>query len=200
MISGLPKLPKLSTKGSVLSILGNVQANLWALLTGGYAWGVFEAGSETPAVDVDSVAEMSFRSESQVSDYRVATGSFATYNKVQVPFELPFILTRGGTQAEREAFLDWLKDNQEKPTLFDIVTPEKVFKNVTLSRFTFERKSDAGAGMIVAECVFTEVREAPLLYYSTKEKAADTSEAQDAGDKPAEPPTRTDAKPTTKEP
>lgn len=133
------------------------------------------------AVEVDSVVELSARKESQVSDYRIETGSFSSYNKVRIPGTVNVMITRGGNQTQRKVLLAWLEENAEKTTVFDIVTPDNIYKNMTLEAFEVRRTArEGGASLIMAECSFRKILEVQPVYYSVGQ--AKTQNAQSAND------------------
>lgn len=183
---GLPSLPKLPTgTGFVNSILGRGQSALWQLLTLEPVWGIYEAGSSTTlAVEVDSVMEVSVSEEADVPHYRLQTNSYATYNKIAQPMEIPLRIAKGGSDEERSAFIAWLQTAARNPTVYDILTREAVFRNVTLEKYSYERTAENGEDLVIAECQFVEVREAPEQYYNAEQGQANTQNAGDADGKP----------------
>lgn len=59
-------------------------------------------------VTIDSVVSVSQRKGSELSNYRIETGSFATFNKVEKPRQVQLRITKGGPEDERGMFLRWL--------------------------------------------------------------------------------------------
>lgn len=188
----LKKLPSVGKSSVVVALLGMAQGLLWKWLQSKKEWGVYVAGTTNEAFAVDSVIELTATREASVSDYRIETGSFATYNKVSRPMEIPIRLSKGGSTDERGDFLVWLKQSamppsQQNPTLFDILTPEGKFFGVTLSRYSVRRTATAGVTVIYADCVFVEVRQIKFAYYKAGEKRADTTAAAAPAAKPPSP-------------
>ena len=183
---GLPSLPKLpSGKGIFTNLLSFGQGKLWQLLTLEPTWGIYMAGSSTElAVAVDSVIEVSLNEESDVPDYRLQTGSFASYNKISQPTEIPLVISKSGSIEEREVFLSWLKEAVRNPTVFDIMMPEKSYQSLTLQGYTTDRTQDGGMDLIVAKCKFLEIREAPEQYYDAQQGQASTANTTDPDGKP----------------
>lgn len=62
----------------------------------------------TTEVHIDSVVALNQRKGSELSNYRIEDGSFATYNKVEKPRQVQIRLAKGGTEDERGMFLRWL--------------------------------------------------------------------------------------------
>ena len=184
---GLPSLPKLpSGKGIFNNLLALGESKLWQLLTLEPTWGIYESGSSTTlAVQVDSVQQVSITGEADVPTYRLQTGGFASYNKIPDPIEISLRISKGGTDTERQAFIDWLKTARDNPTVFDILTAEAVFLNMTLQDYKYDRTADDGMDMVVAECSFLEIREAPDQFYDAQQGQANTQNTGDADAKPS---------------
>lgn len=172
---------------AVPTLLSAAEGAIFDLLSVSETWGVFLPGTITPAVTVDSFVEGSVSRESPVSEYRIETGSFATYNKVQKSRDTPITLSKSGTDAERLEFMKWLEQNCNSTTLFDVRWPEGAFSNVTLMSYRITRKATHGAMILYAECLFKEVREVPALYYNSGQPSTDTTNAASAADVPLTP-------------
>lgn len=196
---GLPSLPKISAKSILNTVLSRVGATLWQLFSNEPIWGIYQAGSSAIlAVQKDSVLEMSVMEESNVPDYRVQTGGFATYNKIAQPFEIPIRITKGGNPAERNMLITFLKTSVKQATVYDILMPECVWHNVTLTRYQIERtREKTGDDLIIADCWFKEIREAPSEYYNPQQGKADTTNTDDPDAVPAEMEKRTETTPAS---
>lgn len=194
---GLPSLPKLpSGKGIFNNLLAIGQGRLWQLLTLQPIWGIYEAGSSTDlAIEVTSVQDVSISEESDVPDYRLQTGSFASYNKIVQPKEIKLTITKNGSDLERQAFVNWLQQNVNQPTVYDILTADAVFSNLTLRDYEYERTADNGMDLIVAQCSFLEVREAPEQYYDAQQGVASTQNTGDIDAIPTVPEKKVEIKP-----
>ncbi len=146
----------------------------------------------TPVITPDSVLSLEWHGEERISDYPVMDGSFASFNKVKVPYDLRMVMTCQGlnyvqevlqsvTQQidqalgnlglafgqpmDRPAFLQQLDAMLDDTKLYDVVTPDKVYKNVNLVSYNHAKKNDDGATMIIAELLFREVRETITASY-----------------------------------
>lgn len=142
-------------------------------------------GGGKPAITPDSVISLEWHGEERISDYPVENGGFASFNKVAVPYDLRMVMTCAGlnyvqsilqpvtqqlNQAlsglglafgqpmSRDAFLAALDSMLDTTKLYDVVTPDKVYKNVNLVSYSHAKKHDDGATMVVAELIFREVR------------------------------------------
>lgn len=165
---GIPSLPKLSGKGILNTVLGSGQSYLWQLLSGTVTWGIYKAGSSTElAVEVDTVTNITVNEESQISDYRIQTGSFVSYNKVALPREVPISFCKTGSMDEINKFIEWLQKavrTAGDDYIYDILTPEKSFTSMALVRYSIERKRENSENILFVDCWFKEVRQAPEEY------------------------------------
>lgn len=162
---GIPNLLRPPSAGAVVTaILGRAAGAAWNYLFPGPAWGVYTAGTTTPAVDVSSVVALGLRKSSNVSDYKIETGSFVSYNKVETPRIVQIRITREGSELERAVLLNWLETQVKAPTLFDIVMPELRYANMTLIDFAVDRTATASLGMLVVDCGFQEIRQLEAAY------------------------------------
>lgn len=192
---GLPSLPKLAGGKAILNtILSRVQSTLWRILGLEPVWGIYEAGSSVVmAFQPDSVIEMSVSEESHIPDYRVQTGGFATYNKIAQPFEIPIRITKHGDSSERDTLIEFLKKAVKDVKTYDILMPECVWSNVTLTRYQIDRSREkTGHDLIIADCWFKEVREAPTVYYNPEQDKADTTNTGDPDAVPTTPEKQSD--------
>ena len=121
---------------------------------------------------IDSVLGLSVRKGSELSNYRLETGSFATYNKVEKPRIIPIRLVKTGTESDRQQFLMWLEFASKTTELFDVAVPEATYTNLTLVEYSTTRESRSGVTLIVADCVFQEVMQITFEYSNSKTQNA----------------------------
>jgi hypothetical protein len=119
-------------------------------------WGIFQGGSSV--IEFDSFLAVEVRDSSRIATYPLEDGAFASFNKVENPFEIRVTITRGGSPANRTAFLDSILGLKKSFDLYEIVTPEKTYLNVNLENFSFRRSSRSGKTLITAELFFKEIR------------------------------------------
>jgi hypothetical protein len=170
-----------------LLLLGAGESSIFSLLSLQPTWGIYVSGTQDVAIAVDSVVEMGVSRENPASNYRIESGSFASYNKVQNSRVVPILVSRGGTQAERSELLDWLEQNVNLPTTFDLLMPESALQNFTLVSYKIERRAEKGVTILYAQCHFMEIREVPALYYNSGTPTTDTSDAASSNDVPSTP-------------
>lgn len=167
-IPGFPILKSGKMPAPITSVISAVIGSLWSALFPGERWGIYEAGSETAKVEVDSVVELGLNGSAEASTYKIETGSFISYNKVRNPNAFMIRISKEGNAATRAYISEWLATNVEATTVFDVVMPEKRYNGYTLVDYRMLRSSASGAGMIVADLMIQEVRETAALYSNSK--------------------------------
>ncbi|MGL5220143.1 MAG: hypothetical protein ACRC8G_11880, partial [Plesiomonas shigelloides] len=143
--------------------------------------------------EVTSVIGVNLRREAALSDYRLESGSFATFNKVQRPMDIPIRITKEGNELERWDLLIWLEAEVGNASVFDIVTPEYRYPSMTLTGYGIQREASSGAGLIVADCIFQEVRETVPTYTNSTKAAQDAPTTPTSRTQTAAAPTNADA-------
>ncbi|MGL4756297.1 MAG: hypothetical protein ACRCXB_28420 [Aeromonadaceae bacterium] len=167
-IPGFPILKSGKIQAPITSLISAAIGSLWSALFPGEKWGIYEAGSETAKVEVDSVVELGLNGSAEASTYKIEAGSFVSYNKVRNPNAFMIRISKEGTAATRAYINEWLATNVEATTTFDIVMPEKRYNGYTLVEYRMLRSSASGAGMIVADLMIQEMRETSALYSNSK--------------------------------
>ena len=131
-------------------------------------WGIYNVDDLQPAFDIDSVVDVDFSMRTKVSQFPVESGSFANYNKVQEPFSGKLRLSVGGDSTRMAVFLVDLDYAVKDVTLFNLMTPEQTYKNVTLVDYSYKRSASSGCNKIEAEVSVVEIREVSPQYATTK--------------------------------
>lgn len=134
-------------------------------------WGVFDADGKSIG-DYDSLVASDYQNESRISDYPVEQGSFASYNKVDNPFDVAVTLNCGGDEARRAAFLTACESARKSREFYTVVTPEYTYKNVNFIGLNYRRSLRDGAYMLSVQLVGREVREKNAANSSPKDPGA----------------------------
>jgi hypothetical protein len=153
-IPGLPALPGDVVVDELELLVGDALAFLG--FSSGPQWGLFLGGEV--AVTADNVASFEFRQDMRLSNFPVEEGSFATYNKVQLPYDVRLQFSTGGSAADRQALIDSVDAVIASVDLFDAVTPEKVYESINPTHQSIRRTSRNGVGMVVIDVYCEEVR------------------------------------------
>ena len=111
----------------------------------GAQWGIFQNG--VPVVVADSVADMSYRQEWTMSDYATEQGAFQSFDKVQLPFDAR-VRFNAGSAAARSALLGSIAEIAGTTNLYDVVTPDAVYNDVSISHYDYRRTARSGLGLL----------------------------------------------------
>lgn len=151
-------------------------------------WGVFDAAGEQ-VISPDSILDFGYRSEFKIPDYPVQQGTFSSYNKIAVPFEIALRMVKASGSAsdpssalqQRTQFENDCEFVAASLDLYTIVTPEKSYVSVNPMRLDFTRREAKGSRQIEAEMYFRQIIEVTPQYSSTTTAAANTVNAQNPG-------------------
>lgn len=172
-----PLIPKVAGVPAVLRSAGQILNTLTSGLIPGneivnsligsepVRWGVF-GPSGTAIAQYDSVASVSYRNNTNISEYPIEQGSFASYNKVDNPFNITVLLSKGGNETDRNTFTNDLRDALHALTLYTVITEDGTFRNCNLQNIDWQREATNGAHMIRAYCEFTEIRQRGTTAFS----------------------------------
>lgn len=173
---GVPQLVRaaLFQPANTVTLGAQAQHNLWVSSQVAPSWGVFDSNGNK-VIDPDNVFAFSDRAEWRESDYPVQRGTFASFNKVVVPFEDTLRMTKGGSLSDRQKFLKSIDDIAGDTNLYQIRTPEKTYLNMNILRRELLRRSSEGAYFLEVDIFFRNIIE-QTPQYSTA--AANTANAQ----------------------
>lgn len=163
--AGVPAL--LPGSGAIFNTVALVTADAAGIL--GLAtqpqWGLFDQNGQ-PVIVGDSVISFDNDNESQISNYPVEQGGFESYNKVQLPFEITLVYTKGGSVSDRANFLAAIDAAKASLALLTVLTPEKSYPNVNVKRSTLTRTAKNGVTLLTVNVYCQEIRSAPALQFS----------------------------------
>lgn len=128
-------------------------------------WGVFDQSGKQIA-QYDSVISTDYRDDATISDYPVENGSFAAYNKVDMPFIKVVTLTCAGDVERRNAFQNDLRDARRSLKLYTVITEDATYLKCNLVSLSWTRTATKGAHRVEARCEFQEVREKGTTAFS----------------------------------
>lgn len=120
------------------------------------------------AFEFDSFASLNLKTESKIIQAPVEEGGFVMYNKVNTPLEISCVLIKHGLPQDLQEYVDALLNYADTTDLLSIVTPDREYANMNLTKVSFTRAAESGIDLIAAECSFTEVRQITLEYTSAK--------------------------------
>jgi hypothetical protein len=180
---GLP--PVLRQVGAAVNNVEMLTADVVSIVRmfQGPQWGIFDQNGG-PVLIGDSVISVDYRKEYRISDYPIEEGAFASYNKVQDPFDVRVVFACTGKQsllssllsggalgslisgtdpntAARTLFLQQTDTATAALDLYTVVTPEVSYPKVNIIHHDYRREAkDGGATMLRVEVWCREVRAA----------------------------------------
>lgn len=170
-IPGLPALPSSVIVDALQLLTGDALALLAP--SGGSQWGLFLDGEV--AVTADNVASFEFKQDMRISNFPVEEGSFATYNKVQLPYDVRLQFSTGGTASDRQALIDSVDAVIASTSLFDAPTPEKVYQNLNPTHQSLRRTARNGVGLLVIDVYCEEVRVTASQQFTSSQQGGGTT-------------------------
>ncbi len=160
-----------------------------------FEWGLFPAATpaqthsgqrnsgppvRTGGITGDSVKAVEYGREFTISTYPVEEGGFQSYNKVETPFDVLVIFTKGGDVASRDAFLAACESALESLALYDVATPEVTYTGVNVVRVGYRRTNVEGATLLTVEVGVQKVRTTATAAFSNT-KAVSGSDTTQTG-------------------
>ena len=173
----VPNVPGIPAVNFAVGAIASAVQQLTGDLIGDIApvtaiWGIYQGGS--PVVVADSVVGFSYKQEWSISDFPVEKGSFESYDKVQLPFDVRVQFTAGGSNATRAALLNSLAAIAGTTQIFDVVTPEVVYQSVTITHYDYSRTARNGVGLLKVDVWLLQVNQNTTTAFS-----ASTPDGQD---------------------
>jgi len=165
----------------VLQILG---------VTPGPRWGIFSASTGDPVLLADSVVSVQYAKDYKIPSYPIEGGSFANYNKVEIPFDVRVVFACGGAQSllstilnggaigtllmgsspnqsTRADFLQAVANAAASLSFVNVVTPEAAYTNCNITHYAYRRSNDQGTTLLLVEVWLMEIREPSAAQYVT---------------------------------
>ena len=121
-------------------------------------WGIYDDNGD-PVITADTVVEVGYRREYRISDFPVEEGSFASYNKVQTPYDVRVTFAIGGSVSDREAVLIQIGAACASLDLYSVVTPEFTYPQANVTHYDYRRTARRGLGLMEIEVWVEEVRQ-----------------------------------------
>jgi hypothetical protein len=153
----------------------------------GPQWGIFDQNSQ-PVITGDAVVSLEMLKEARISNYPIQQGSFASYNKVFLPYQARIQISKGGSIGDRETFLSNIETAFQSDATYNISTPEQTYINAEVAHYTFDRSAQKGANMITADIWLEEVRTTATEAFSQTVNPL-SAPASDTGAVQGQPPT-----------
>ncbi len=123
----------------------------------GSQWGLFLDGAQITTWD--AVISFDYKQDWTIATYPIEEGGFVNYDKVSNPFEARFTFAKGGSNADREAFLSAWSLAASSLSLYSISTPDQVYIDVNISHWDYNRTATQGNGLLSIDVWTMEIRE-----------------------------------------
>jgi hypothetical protein len=155
-VPGVPSVNFAAGFGALATILVSDAIGIFAGAAGIQLWGIYSGFA--PLILCDNVVSIDYRNSYSIGDYPIEQGGFQSYDKVNNPFETRVVMSKGGSIAERTAFLASIEAIAGTTDLYNVVTPEKILINCNVNRVNWSRTADQGNGLLIVEVGLEEIR------------------------------------------
>lgn len=198
-VLGSPIVKRLTGSGGVinqtLAKVGLISTALMQLFGGKDNKWIIIDKSFHQAIFPDSILSIDARSDSKVATHPVEKGSFAAYNKTQMPNEVRVVMACSGSGVSTPSdFLQTLEKMKQSTDLFTIGTSDNVYSSLSLTHYDVRREATKGATMILVEAIFVEIRQTATATYTTTQEPSG-SDVKNNGQLTAQTPTAAQTNP-----
>lgn len=174
------------------------------------AYAILDATAGTVLVTPDTCRSLEYKGEYRICDYPIEQGGFSSYNKIALPYDLRLVLCcaggdlvqqlASGLLADADSYINSLiNTNFSQPmsrsafilaceqllaslTLVDVVTPDRTYESLNCIHFGYNKTKATGAGMVIADLWFREVRQSVSANYTSTGAPSINSNTPDAAD------------------
>jgi hypothetical protein len=192
LVAGVPTVVRSATSTISNPTLSLISGAIWQAVQTESQWGIFDSNgnalvdtglsgasgiilSSIGMQPILSTVGVQYGKETRVSDFPIEQGSFATYNKVELPAEPTVTLSFDGTEDKRANFLNVLDAACKSTGLYSVVTPEVKYINYTITRYSYQRYASHGATLLIVDIALKEVRQVTPKFTSTQNAKSDNA-------------------------
>lgn len=176
---GVPPIVRSAVSSTPVNIaLNSLGSILLSAVQSPTQWGIFDQkGNQLGGVagltlvenfttqpKVLSTFSFDYMKETRISDFPLEAGSFANFNKVEMPATPVVTLALSGTEEDRSAFLLAIDMACKSTDLYNVATPEFTYTNYSLVRYRYSRRAERGATLLMLELSMEEVRTVSAAY------------------------------------
>lgn len=133
-------------------------------------WGLYDKDGKVSRAD--SVFSLDFKGASKISEVPLQNGSFAAYNKVQLPNFQLLRLVKTGNDLERNQFLTEIDNAKKSTDLYYIVTPERTYFNISIEDYAYKRTAQDGVSMLIVDITLKQIRQVRPAFSTVKLESA----------------------------
>jgi hypothetical protein len=178
---GIPPMPRNNTptflENQINVQLGALQAAIWDFISVKEQWSIVDSYG-TVITTFDSFVEIEAVNPTTVSNFPVQSGSFASYNKVNLPKPITVVLVKGGSAQEMAKFITIINMVTNSTYLYTVITPTATYNNMNIELSGYRQTAEEGSHLIRAELRMIEVREVLAKYTQTELKNAKTPQSK----------------------
>jgi hypothetical protein len=141
----------------------------------GPTWGIYDKDGQSIA-PWETVVKVDYRHEFRIADFPIEGGGFASYNKVQIPYDIriSFAVGSRGGPPQRTQLLASLEAAVASLDFYTVVTPEATYPRANLTHMEYSRESRRGVNLLLVEVFVSEVRVADGAAFAEKPTKAPT--------------------------
>jgi hypothetical protein len=164
-LPGVPALNRSSSSfvGAALNVVAQVLPNNLF----GTKWGILDGFGAT-LLKPDSFVSFEYREERKIPNYPIEDGSFRSYNKVALPYDIKLTVTCSGNGSMTKInFINTIQKLLDELTIINVSTPEKNFEKTNLIHVDYRKEARNGATLIIAQLWFQEIKVAQMPSVST---------------------------------
>lgn len=122
-------------------------------------WSITDTKTTQVLLQPDSFVDFEYREDRKIPTYPIEDGSFQSYNKVSLPYDIRVTVTCGGNGTmTKGAFLTAINDMLNNLTLVDVATPDAKYVSTNLIHADYRRDSRHGATLLIVQLHFQKVR------------------------------------------
>lgn len=114
-----------------------------------------------------STNSLEFSKKMRISEFPVEQGTFANYNKVELPANPIVTLIYGGSESDRSEFLRQIEVATDVTDLYSVVTPEVTYINFSVESYDYERRNERGANLLIVRISLKQIRQVSAQFTSS---------------------------------
>jgi len=177
-VLGVPALRReLTSRQTTRLVISRILSRiLLSRFTRAGVWGLYDI-KDGKVSRADSVFSLDFKGASKISEVPLQNGSFAAYNKVQLPNFQLLRLVKKGNDLERNQFLTEIDNAKKSTDLYYIVTPERTYFNISIEDYAYKRTAQDGVSMLIVDITLKEIRQVRPAFSTVKLESAKTPTA-----------------------
>ena len=170
---GVPALRReLTSRQTTRLVISRILSRiLLSRFTRAGVWGLYDI-KDGKVSRADSVFSLDFKGASKISEVPLQNGSFAAYNKVQLPNFQLLRLVKKGNDLERNQFLTEIDNAKKSTDLYYIVTPERTYFNISIEDYAYKRTAQDGVSMLIVDITLKEIRQVRPAFSTVKLESA----------------------------